>query len=1794
MFEFIENPIRSIFMETKSMYSKFSIGGLNLLLLILLFAFAHNTGIAQLSGSYTIGSGGDYATLKAAANDLMNLGIGGPVTMNVLSGTYNEHFMLNTISGTSDINTVTFQSTAGNPDSVWITYNASGADSNYVVKLDNIQYVTFQNLTFHSTGQYYSRIFDINATLSITSNITINNNRFHGDSLSSNNDIRVLIFSNDADIENIHILGNIFYGGSSAILLQGLNNNYIQGTNVVSNTFYSAVYCGVNISWHDSPVIGNNTIESNQYGIRAPAGIGNIQIRENRIKAGYYGISIGHFDASTGDRSIIVNNFVSVDGRYGISIGNSVNLDIYHNSVNVLDPYQDSKAFELLSTSAAPVLNVVNNSFACMEAGYAYYISQSSAVDISDYNNLYTAGNFIAYRDSNIISIEKLKTVSGKNLNSLSVFPHYRTDTDLHTIAPWLDNKGINLNYITHDIDGDNRDPATPDIGADEFTSNPSSIPYTQDLTVGSGGDFSTINEAIDSLVLRGVLDSVHINIMPGIYNEQVNLISIPGTNTDRYVILQSQTNDTAEIVYNSTDQYSNYTIRFKGADNIRLKNLKLLATGASYSRVVDYYRGANNIIVEYCVLRGMPGSGAVAGKAIIFSNDSYYESRIIRNNIIDKGTYSIFMRRDNNNYDHPKNPLIENNTIINNGYCGIYLQLTDFVDILSNTIQAENTGILLNSCSNQSNIRKNKIDVSSQYGLRISSCGSQPGHPITIFNNFIHVGGVGNAYGIHLNNSSSLFIFHNSVNITSTDVTDGRAFYLSSAGAVSNTLYNNIFKNSGGGYAYYVDNIGAIGSSDYNDLFTTGTLLAHWLGGRTNLADLQSASGMDINSVSADPLFVSDTDLHTIASVLDSAAVYQGVADDIDGQLRDPNFPDIGADEFGFFPNQNPVITSFPIIIARIDSLYEYQVIAADPDGDSLHFSFTYAPNFLSIDSISGLISGIPTISDTGDFPIEITVSDGKGGFDYQSYILHVISLPLFTIDAVSSTIEDVVYSCVAWGDYDEDGDLDILLTGSGSPGYYSKIYRNDNGVFTDINAGLVAISNGSVAWGDYDNDGDLDILLKGDTGPNNCTTKIYRNDEGSFTDINAGLFQVGTRSCVWGDYDNDGDLDIFYSGFIQSSHHNFKLYRNENRIFTEINTDIPGVHSGSLDLGDYDNDGDLDVLITGQAQSNFISRIYRNDNGVFHDINANMIGVYNSSVDWGDYDNDGDLDVLITGNAGHFDISRIYRNDAGVFTNINAGLTAIKNSSVAWGDYDNDGDLDILLTGDSGAFFYKISKIYRNDSGIFTDINAGLWGISEGTAAWGDYDNDDDLDIILSGLDLNFTPTTIIYQNNINSPNTIPTIPTNLLWNYSGSEISLNWNASSDSETPQLGLTYNLRIGSTSEGSEIKSAMSNYNGYRQLPELGNINHLTSWSLSNTSSNIYWSVQAVDHGFLGSQFSIEDSIILAGLIHNITDVPNDQGGKVSIRWQVSELDNDVNTLQHYSIWRAIPETEKKSRNQEVKEKEKSLFSEEKNRYTEINGKTYYWEWIADQPAHRMPYYSYTCETLYDSMSTTNGMHYFMISAHTNDPNIFFDSEPDSGYSVDNLAPLAPANLNGIYNNNQITLHWNPNKENDFKEYVLYRSTTPNINPATDTAFAVTIDTIFTDTNILPSGNIYYIVCARDIHDNLSSVSNEIEIIITGILKNGTELPKTYALYQNFPNPFNPYTVIKFDLPKTSKVRVNIFNSLGENVTSLVDDTMYPGKYQYIWKPENLSSGLYFYTIQADNFRSVKKMLLVK
>ena len=351
------------------------------------------------------------------------------------------------------------------------------------------------------------------------------------------------------------------------------------------------------------------------------------------------------------------------------------------------------------------------------------------------------------------------------------------------------------------------------------------------------------------------------------------------------------------------------------------------------------------------------------------------------------------------------------------------------------------------------------------------------------------------------------------------------------------------------------------------------------------------------------------------------------------------------------------------------------------------------------------------------------------------------------------------VMQSAGSWIDFNKDKHLDVILAGDrydeSNHKILTKLYRNaKKNKFWVLKTSIPDVYRGSIDCGDYDNDGDQDIAIIGETYNNKFISKIYRNNGNNvFVDIKANLIPVRDGSVEWGDYDNDGDLDILLTGESYKGSIISKIYRNDGKnLFTDINAGLVPVFLSSAKWGDYDNDDDLDVLITGERYNgSLISKIYRNQGkDIFKDIHAGLEGVRNSSVDWGDLNNDGNPDILLTGEAsGKRIISKVYKNNGnGSFSSIFTDIVGVRSGCVDLGDYDNDGDPDVLLTGET--YRKAISKVYRNDSNfVFTDIYAELPGIYFSYASWGDYDRDSDLDVLLSGLDNCYGFISSIFRN-------------------------------------------------------------------------------------------------------------------------------------------------------------------------------------------------------------------------------------------------------------------------------------------------------------------------------------------------------------------------------------------------------------------------------------------------------------
>lgn len=294
----------------------------------------------------------------------------------------------------------------------------------------------------------------------------------------------------------------------------------------------------------------------------------------------------------------------------------------------------------------------------------------------------------------------------------------------------------------------------------------------------------------------------------------------------------------------------------------------------------------------------------------------------------------------------------------------------------------------------------------------------------------------------------------------------------------------------------------------------------------------------------------------------------------------------------------------------------------------------------------------------------------------------------------------------------------------------------------FVDGGFDLTPMRSGVAAWGDYEGDGDLDILMTG-LRDNTFYALIYTNNgNGSFTKLNAALAPVAYGNAAWGDYDHDGDLDVLLAGW-DNTKDLLYVYKNAgNGSFVKLSQSFKAVGYMDADWGDVDNDGDLDFVVSG-LDNNTTPIVYlyvnnRNDSFSYSPLSL-ATPVYDGSVTLGDYDNDGDLDLLLTGRKEANAYTLLYRNDGNArFTNSNAVLQGVYSNSLSkFGDYDNDGDLDVILMGNDMSGL-RHTAIYRNNgNGTFADLRAGLTRQKEGCLSWGDYDNDGDLDVITSGFE-------------------------------------------------------------------------------------------------------------------------------------------------------------------------------------------------------------------------------------------------------------------------------------------------------------------------------------------------------------------------------------------------------------------------------------------------------------------------
>jgi len=570
------------------------------------------------------------------------------------------------------------------------------------------------------------------------------------------------------------------------------------------------------------------------------------------------------------------------------------------------------------------------------------------------------------------------------------------------------------------------------------------------------------------------------------------------------------------------------------------------------------------------------------------------------------------------------------------------------------------------------------------------------------------------------------------------------------------------------------------------------------------------------------------------------------------------------------------------------------------------------------------------------------VTIFDYYGSNSSENYnISSTVSGSFETLetpfsDVTPGGVGGLSWDDAAWGDFNADGRMDFAEAGNG---FLYVFYNNGEGFSKITIFDEFYSSNPKVAWGDYDNDGYLDLAFAADG-----VLTIYKavNEEGwSFTENAYFELPLSSPEAVWVDYDLDGDLDLFVTGEVgggprkkmaaTSTPTQAWFLRNDGLgNFTEVTSNLPLLNDPSVNFGDLNQDGYPDLLLTGSTSSYYEGRFsgvfFGNGTTQFNQVDLAMPQAYRGEGAIGDFNGDGYPDFIYTGATGEGGRETGYfqADGEGGFIQVSTELTPLARASLDAADYDNDGDLDLVFSGRPGSSEGLTYLALNDGEGNFTEVDAGLPQLHSSTVAWGDLNGDGNLDLLLGGEDYdNESNEFYVLHNNSTGSNNSPGEPiSGFSSTVTENSVLLEWGIGADNETPGSALTYNLRVGTTSGGSEIlkpaigeqfmeefAAAKAQANGpsyfYSLLPEAGNAGQNQFAKLNRLApGTYYWSAQSVDNSYNLSDFSTEQTFEVVTPLAPLAPTGltfTTAGDSLTLSWNPNSEPN----IDHYRVFSA-------------------------------------------------------------------------------------------------------------------------------------------------------------------------------------------------------------------------------------------------------------------------------------------------
>jgi len=462
--------------------------------------------LAQLNGVYTIGSGGNYATFSAAVTALSTSGVSGPVTFNVLAGTYSEQIAIPAISGASLTNTITFDGGAGNAATRVLTFSATTTYSP-TLTLNGADYIRIKNLSIRSTNTLYGQavLFTNSADYNEISNCTLE--------VTTGSTSAAIIplyagttssYSSTGDYGNFNVIkDNSIIGGYYGIRWNGSSStdySIAQGNQFINNSITGWYYYGMYMWYPGGALVirGNTAIQRSTGTFTSTAGYAYyVYYPNNGLEVSYnygwtrtspfYIFRANNYYASSSNRARIFNNMGIADNTsstvYGLYVSYPRFTDVVYNSVYLKTPSTSYGIYDYGETTTTYDKKFVNNSVYHEGNGtfyglYNYYNGSYSQFDYNLWFRIGTGSTIFWWNyGSNSTSYSSLTMLQGATTgvhqNSKWGNPYFVSTTDLHSRSHVGYQAGTPFAGITNDYDGDSRNVLTPSIGADEYPAPP-------------------------------------------------------------------------------------------------------------------------------------------------------------------------------------------------------------------------------------------------------------------------------------------------------------------------------------------------------------------------------------------------------------------------------------------------------------------------------------------------------------------------------------------------------------------------------------------------------------------------------------------------------------------------------------------------------------------------------------------------------------------------------------------------------------------------------------------------------------------------------------------------------------------------------------------------------------------------------------------------------------------------------------------------------------------------------------------------------------------------------------------------------------------------------------------------------------------------------------------------------------------------------------------------------------------------------------------------------------------------